>query len=253
MRPAATRRRPSAARISVVLPAPLAPSMPTNSPSSTAKLAAERMSRPPSRIVASSKPQRAHCASSNLVGDTRPRRRAPMGAATWRCIGSDLAPDAARQQFAVALQHRIGGRGDQMRVDPLDVAQHVEMQRARLGRIEPSRRAAGRNASSVAAASSVAKASFSAASRRAARGSSVTNSDAAVRKLPISRSSDRVQLGLALAREDEAALQPSWRRGRSGSSRRCRRRVRDWWRRSGYPRARRWSASLIASGSSEVR
>ena len=37
--------------MSVVLPAPFAPSMPTNSPSSIAKLAAERMSRPPSLIV----------------------------------------------------------------------------------------------------------------------------------------------------------------------------------------------------------
>ena len=37
--------------MSVVLPAPFAPSMPTNSPSSISKLAAVRMSRPPSLIV----------------------------------------------------------------------------------------------------------------------------------------------------------------------------------------------------------
>jgi hypothetical protein len=39
--------------MSVVLPAPFAPSTPTNSPSSIAKLAAERISRRPSRIVTS--------------------------------------------------------------------------------------------------------------------------------------------------------------------------------------------------------
>ena len=53
--PEATGTRPSAARMSVVLPAPFAPSMPTNSPSSISKLAAERMSRRPSLIVTSSK------------------------------------------------------------------------------------------------------------------------------------------------------------------------------------------------------
>ncbi len=47
------------------------------------------------------------------------------------------AGDAARQQFAAALQHRIGGRGDDVAVDQLHVAQEVEIERARLRHRQP--------------------------------------------------------------------------------------------------------------------
>src|SRR5208283_3138602 len=46
---------------------------------------------------------------------------------------------ARRQQFAAARQHRIGGGGDDMGVDRLEVAQSVKMQRTGLRRIDPPR------------------------------------------------------------------------------------------------------------------
>ena len=53
-RPALGRTSPSRARISVVLPAPLGPSTPMNSPRSMARLTSDSTARPPRRMVARS-------------------------------------------------------------------------------------------------------------------------------------------------------------------------------------------------------
>src|SRR5438270_9470373 len=51
-------------------------------------------------------------------------------------VGGGFAAVAARQQLAEIVEHRIGG-GCEMGVDPLHVAQHVEMQRAGLDALDP--------------------------------------------------------------------------------------------------------------------
>ena len=50
------------------------------------------------------------------------------------CCG--VLDGAKRRQFAGGFQHRIGDRAD-MRMDALEVAQHVEMQRRRLQALRP--------------------------------------------------------------------------------------------------------------------
>ena len=94
-----------------------------------------------------------------------------------------VASQPAREQFAEVLEDRICSGGD-MRIDPLEVTQHIEMQRARLDALHPTCPDAGEMrlrcaCFEVAAANSA----------RAARASSVMKTAAPVCTLSARRSS----------------------------------------------------------------
>src|SRR5262249_17755749 len=96
------------------------------------------------------------CARRTAARPARPRRYWPQVCRmSWCCAaaltsgisadcrwtepGSLLDTQAAGQQFAVVLQYPIGGSGNQMCVNLLDVAQHVELQSTRLGQLRSAR------------------------------------------------------------------------------------------------------------------
>ena len=153
-------------------------------------------------------------------------------------------PQPARQQLALPLQHRIGRR---RRPDGRSPASGRAARRGAARWFPRSPAAPARRRSKCARgrrASRSRNTSFSAASSRAARSSPVMNSDAAARRLPISRSVSADQLGLAFLGEHQAALDLLGAASPAGPCPPRRRRVRGWWRRPGS----RAHAAMIGLG-----
>ena len=85
--------------------------------------------RPPLRVEEGALAEIILHTFANNVFSPGTRRRKTLA----KAHPSLFQPQPAWQQVALVFQHRIGRGGDQMRVDPFEVAQDIEMQRAGLG------------------------------------------------------------------------------------------------------------------------
>src|SRR3954468_5991971 len=103
-------------------------------------------------------------------------------------VWSVRVADPARQEFAFPLQHRIGRSRDEMVVDALQVAHEIEVERAGFGAWHEPPPHAPEGGLGDAALHKSRKPAFSAARSRAALTSALMNTDAAERRLALTRS-----------------------------------------------------------------